>query len=1283
MKIAYNPITAAALTTAPANNDITFDLKGLNIFVRGVKFKGTDTTYSVFKKHTSSSGGGYNGLVPVPSYTSTNTRFLREDGSWVVPTNTDNKVTQDNTTTSNFRPIILGYNNSTDLNDLSTSVTNQVYTTTKIYAQPSTGYLWATKLYSGGKEVLTSHQSLSNYVTINGNQIITGQKNFNTRTSTVPLIISRNGSSTTECVKHSVNDSQYILDYINDEISSGIIFKLTNTDTEGSDGSDASTTTFSLKSNKTILIDNTYSVLTSINSSYGTQATNYIPLKINNVTKNISLNGHKHSVSDITNFTHNHSTSQITSLTGYVKATSNTALKVSDSLNTALGKLEYKGDLGVTAYNLVNAAYDGDGTIENLEEILRVLEGISDTDTIKELLGKYLPLTGGTMTGTLNTKNITVPQGYYIYSTTNMESGGSMLHFDGTKTVLGSVGSSTSAATHIRSKTGHATIGTSTSPLYTIWDSGNLNPEDFADVSHTHSNYVTKNTDQTISGIKTFSKQQKFTVAKGTSPFTVTSDTLVTNLNADMLDGYHLSDIKKDIGYSWIAKYRVNSWSRIMKIDSYSNILLSINFSQNSQASNHLYLISTGFGSGNIIQLGANQYGSNYAIKVRLTENTNTSYNVEIFSTYGYNGATELSINCKYIKMDNTSTVTAYTTYIIGGGTVEREIISSYNKIVANLQGNSDTATKFLTQRQINGTNFDGTANITTSYWGSTRTLTIGNIGKSVNGSGNVSWSLSEIGAAATNHTHNYITMYRTSQLDSDTFSTYVKNYAKGLTVISNVTANVGNIDTTATVLNVGYSTTRFWRIFSSRGTNASIYFQGPNSDGSNWDTKQKILTSANSSVSKSGGTLTVKINNVTQTLTNTNTVNTAGATDTSSKIYLIGATSQSASPVTYSHNTVYVGTDGCLYSNNTKVSVNGHTHNNIVSRGNVTAESGVAGRPAVVGLSMSQAYNNGYPYNYGNVISLRGRGDGQIFVGWSGTDGAHAPVYVRSKRDSTTANWSGWARFYTTAYKPTPADIGAATSGHNHDSTYVNITGDTMTGYLRFPNNAGIIQNQNSTSNYTVPIKWYKGGTSQNTYNPQIGQHNTGGDGTGSICILPYPTSTDPWIGTVGLFISKNNLKIDNQKVWHAGNDGSNSGLDADLLDGKHASSFMLKTEEITNNVTSINKTLDVSTSWMDTGIAGNDLQTGTYILQLYVNDSKSFYSTYHSGIISWYKDNTNDSETDEIILHRAGHAYHKTVYLRTVQTSSGNGGMKLQIAASSDIGASIEYKFKFKRII
>lgn len=43
MRIAFNPSTVAALTTPPNNKDITFDLKGRNIFARGVKFYGTDT----------------------------------------------------------------------------------------------------------------------------------------------------------------------------------------------------------------------------------------------------------------------------------------------------------------------------------------------------------------------------------------------------------------------------------------------------------------------------------------------------------------------------------------------------------------------------------------------------------------------------------------------------------------------------------------------------------------------------------------------------------------------------------------------------------------------------------------------------------------------------------------------------------------------------------------------------------------------------------------------------------------------------------------------------------------------------------------------------------------------------------------------------------------------------------------------------------------------------------------------------------------------------------------
>lgn len=85
-------------------------------------------------------------------------------------------------------------------------------------------------------------------------------------------------------------------------------------------------------------------------------------------------------------------------LTNYTKATSISAITTTDTLTAALGKLELKAD---TAYSLVAGAYDGDGTIENLAEILKVLEGIKDTETIQAIVGKYLPLSGGTINGNL------------------------------------------------------------------------------------------------------------------------------------------------------------------------------------------------------------------------------------------------------------------------------------------------------------------------------------------------------------------------------------------------------------------------------------------------------------------------------------------------------------------------------------------------------------------------------------------------------------------------------------------------------------------------------------------------------------------------------------------------------------------------------------------------------------------------------------------------------------------------------------------------------------------
>lgn len=103
------------------------------------------------------------------------------------------------------------------------------------------------------------------------------------------------------------------------------------------------------------------------------------------------------------------------------------------------------------------------------------------------------------------------------------------------------------------------------------------------------------------------------------------------------------------------------------------------------------------------------------------------------------------------------------------------------------------------------------------------------------------------------------------------------------------------------------------------------------------------------------------------------------------------------------------------------------HIHTNINHLGNVYAQS-TGERASKDGLSMQLVYNNGYPYPYGNVLNLKGAGDGQLFIGWPGSTGAHAPVYVRSKRDNGDA-WSDWAQFYTTANPQTDITGNAGTA--------------------------------------------------------------------------------------------------------------------------------------------------------------------------------------------------------------------------------------------------------------
>lgn len=203
-------------------------------------------------------------------------------------------------------------------------------------------------------------------------------------------------------------------------------------------------------------------------------------------------------------------------------------------------------------------------------------------------------------------------------------------------------------------------------------------------------------------------------------------------------------------------------------------------------------------------------------------------------------------------------------------------------------------------------------------------------------------------------------------------------------------------------------------------------------------------------------------------------------------------------------------------------------------------------------------------------------------------------------------------------------------------DNKFVTLdTAQTITGVKTFSTgpilaiNATITQNQNSTSNYTTVIKWLKGGTSQGTYNPSIGQHNTGGDGTGSICILPYPTETSPWNGTVGLFISKGVLRLDGKAVAIADNYYTKTESDNRYVGGNktanHGSSGKAYTAD-TYSSTFVNKAFVAfaergswayaNNGYVSTDIGVNVPLAGTAIFQWGASDTNKtqLYITPHN---------------------------------------------------------------------
>lgn len=241
------------------------------------------------------------------------------------------------------------------------------------------------------------------------------------------------------------------------------------------------------------------------------------------------------------------------------------------------------------------------------------------------------------------------------------------------------------------------------------------------------------------------------TVGTGTQPYQCSSTTLNTNLNADLLDGYHQTAFTSIIGRrtlytSGTAPYNYIYLFRIANSFGYSTLRVDIDIkTRYHRAILYVDIVSGQYAYGDN---GTSVYISKFQVNgqsarlwYKITKQTSGynyidfyyqsgAWNLGSFDIVSRSSNGALVFEPKSTNMDNLPS---------GCTEVGNTVFDG------SITGNAATASRLQTARNINGTTFDGTANITTSYWGTTRTFYTNShdsyrvsSGVNVNGSGNV-----------------------------------------------------------------------------------------------------------------------------------------------------------------------------------------------------------------------------------------------------------------------------------------------------------------------------------------------------------------------------------------------------------------------------------------------------------------------------------------------------------------------------------------------------------------
>lgn len=290
----------------------------------------------------------------------------------------------------------------------------------------------------------------------------------------------------------------------------------------------------------------------------------------------------------------------------------------------------------------------------------------------------------------------------------------------------------------------------------------------------------------------------------------------------------------------------------------------------------------------------------------------------------------------------------------------------------ASITGNAGSATKLQNARTINGTSFNGTANIVTSYWGTTRKLW----GNSVNGNADVNGSIT---IANTDGVYVQIGDVR---LVYDKANTAIKVVKSDGTTAANFYATGG-----ISAYGEGSAGTTGSNNFSAKAYADSIK-----------------LTSENLSEIASAYSIAVLNNSLNAAIGRISTLEGGSATsiETTGSGNAVTSVSKSGTKITFTKGSTF--------------SLNGHTHDFITVGANqtITATQYTKSR-----LSVRPYCNSGGPTTYGNILEVvsGNSGGGQLGMEWSGsqtkTDGTDTNVgklYYRSKRDNM-AGWTVWKR--------------------------------------------------------------------------------------------------------------------------------------------------------------------------------------------------------------------------------------------------------------------------------